>query len=349
MFTGHTEVADLALLVRVSRMYYERGMTQQEIARATGLSRPTISRLLDRAKRSGIVEIRILDPAQDAQSLADALARRFRLRRVVLADPSGGAEDNPRQRVGRAVAEYLQAQLRDGMTLGMAWGRTLREMALVLKPAHLANLTIVQMMGGLAALEDSLDTTGLAQEVGRALGGRTVQFLAPALVESPEVRRRILSTPEVRQAMEFLRRLDAAVVGIGAISPHVALVERGYVTAEAMAKCRRLGGRGEMLLQFFDADGHPMIGLNRRVIGMSLRDLARVPLVIAGVSGPPDKSEAVLAALRGRLVHVLITDVETARRVLRRANREEQTTKQITPTRHIELGNPTRRRKNLAG
>ncbi len=325
MFTPPTNPADVALLVRVSRMYYERGMTQQEIARATRLSRPTISRLLDRAKRVGIVEVRIVDPSSDAESIVATLVRRFGLREVILASPTVAGEP-PRQRVGRLVAEYLQCILRDGMTLGMSWGKTLREMALALKPAHLAHLTIVQMMGGLAVLEDSLDTTGLAQEVGRVLGGRTVQFLAPALVESPEVRRRIVSTPEVRQAMGFLRRLDAAVVGIGAISPHVPLVERGYFTAEAMDKYRHLGARGEMLLQFFDADGRPMVGLNRRVVGMSLRDLASVPLVIAGVSGPPDKSEAILAALRGRLVHVLITDVTTARRVLERVHEGQSAT-----------------------
>jgi len=331
MSSARTETASLALMVRVSRMYYEQGLTQQEVARATRLSRPTISRLLDRAKRVGIVEVRIVDPVGDTESLAATLVRRFGLREVILTSPTSAGE-NPRQRVGRMVAEYLQPLLRDGMTLGMSWGKTLREMGLALKPANLAHLTIVQMMGGLAALEDSLDTTGLAQEVGRVLGGRTVQFLAPALVENPEVRRRILSTPEVRQAMDFLRRLDAAVVGIGAISPHVPLVERGYFTAEAMDKYRHLGARGEMLLQFFDADGRPMVGLNRRVVGMSLRDLASVPLVIAGVSGPPDKSEPILAALRGRLVHVLITDVTTARRVLERAHEGQRATPGKTST-----------------
>jgi DNA-binding transcriptional regulator LsrR (DeoR family) len=59
-----------------------------------------------------------------------------------------------------------------------------------------------------------------------------------------------------------------------------------------------------------------------RVIGMPLSQLRRVPLVVAGVSGPPDKSEAILAALQGHLVHVLITDVETARLVLERADAE---------------------------
>ena len=128
------------------------------------------------------------------------------------------------------------------------------------------------------------------------------------------------ATPAVRQATEFLRRLDAAVVGIGAVSPHVSLVEREYLTAAEMVRYRRLGARGEMLLQFFDVNGDPLEALNRRVIGMSLGQLRRVPVVVAGVSGPPDKSEAVLAALRGHFVHVLITDAETARLVLKGAD-----------------------------
>lgn len=327
MFRTRTGPDSLALLVRVSRMYYEQGLTQQAIARLTRLSRPTISRLLERAKSAGIVEIRILDPVRDAESLAAAITRRFGLREVVLAGAATGTGGDPRQQVGRLVAEYLQSRLRDGMTVGVTWGKTLREMTLALKPAHLANLTVVQMMGGLAVLEDSVETTGLAQEIGRILGGKTVQFLAPALVEDPAVRRTILSTPAVRQAMEFLRRLDVAVVGIGAVSPHVSIVERGYLTAAAMARCQRLGACGEMLLQFFDADGRPLAALNRNIIGMTLRDLPRVSLVIGGVSGPPDKSEAILGALRGRLIHVLITDVEMARRVLARAEERDPATR----------------------
>jgi len=313
MFT--TSHDDIALLVHVSRMYHERGLTQEEIARAIHVSRPTVCRLLERAKRVGIVEIRVHDPLADDRALAEALTARFGLRHAILANVPPGEDARPL--VGGLVAEYVQGMLRDGMTLGVSWGKTLREMLLALKPARLQQLTVVQMMGGLAAVEDSVDTTGLAQEVGRLLGARTVRLLAPALIESPGVRRRVLSTPEVRQAMEFLRRLDAAVVGIGAVASHVPLVEHKYLSASAMTEYRKQGARGEMLLQFFDGAGRPMPRLNRGVVGLALEDLARVPQVVAGVSGPPDKSEAVLAALRGRLMHVLITDVETARRVLK--------------------------------
>src|SRR5947207_1222746 len=167
MFTAHLSPTELTLLIRVSRMYYEQELTQQEIARATGLSRPTISRALDRAKRAGVVQIRVLDPVGDSDALARTLAARFKLREVILADVGPDGQESPRTRVGRKVGEYLQGLLRDGMTLGVTWGKTLQEMALTLKPAHLADLTVVQMMGGLAVLEDSMETTRLAKEVAR--------------------------------------------------------------------------------------------------------------------------------------------------------------------------------------
>ncbi|HEV8309608.1 MAG TPA: sugar-binding domain-containing protein [Methylomirabilota bacterium] len=312
----------VALMVRIGRLYYEQGLTQQAIARATRLSRPTVSRLLERGRRTGIVTIRIQDPRQPARALEEVLARRFGLQQAILTAGEADADQEPRRSVGQVAATYLQSVLRDGMTVGVTWGKTLSEMALCLKPAHLARLTVVQMVGGLAVLEDTLDTTGLAKEVGRVLGGRTVQFLAPAFVEDADVRRTIRSTRPVRQVMDFLRRLDMAVVGIGAVSPHVPLVERGYLTPERMARCRRAGARGEVLLQFYDAVGRPLPPLNRSLIGMRLEDLPRVPVVVAVVSGPPDKTEAVLGALRGGLVHVLVTDLETARRVLEAADRE---------------------------
>lgn len=320
MFIPDRDGGLVPLMLRVSRMYYERGRTQAEIARATRVSRPTVSRLLERARRTGIVTIRIQDPSDAGRAIADTLAQRFDLTHVVLADPAASPGVEPRECVGKAAADYLPSVLRDGMTVGVTWGQTLREMALRLRPTHLANLTVVQMVGGLAVLEDTLDTTGLAKEVGRVLGARTVQFLAPAFVDDPDVRRTILSTPPVRQALDFLRRLDVAVVGIGAVSAHVPLVERGYLSARAMARCRRLGARGELLLQFYDAGGGPIPALNESLIGLRLDDLPRVPRVIAVVSGPPDKTEAVLGALRGRLIDVLVTDLDTARRVLRAAD-----------------------------
>ena len=40
------------LLVRISELYYQQNLSQQDISKITGISRPTISRLLDEAKET---------------------------------------------------------------------------------------------------------------------------------------------------------------------------------------------------------------------------------------------------------------------------------------------------------
>ena len=50
---------DLQTLLQVSRLYYEEHLTQAEIARTIGYSRPTVSRLLARAQQRGIVRVTI--------------------------------------------------------------------------------------------------------------------------------------------------------------------------------------------------------------------------------------------------------------------------------------------------
>ena len=45
-----------AQLVRASELYYERGLSQQKIADILGVSRPTVSRLLEEARKSGVEE-----------------------------------------------------------------------------------------------------------------------------------------------------------------------------------------------------------------------------------------------------------------------------------------------------
>jgi DNA-binding transcriptional regulator LsrR (DeoR family) len=301
-------------LVQISRLYYERGLTQDAIARAIRHSRPTVSRALERARALGIVQIRIHDPERSTAALAATLARRFGLREAVLAEADPGAPGAARTAVARAGAEYLQGRLRRGLVIGVTWGRSLRELVAALKPTDVEGLRVVQMLGGLGVVED--ETTGVAEDLARVLGARVVKLLAPAVVESEAARRAIAGTASVRQGLRHLREIQVAVVGIGAVDDDVALVERAYVTRPFIRRMRRLGARGEVLVQFLAADGRLLAHPRCRVIGFPLRDLPRLPLAVGVAAGPPDKSEAVLAALRAHLLHVLVTDVATAQRVL---------------------------------
>jgi DNA-binding transcriptional regulator LsrR (DeoR family) len=76
---------------------------------------------------------------------------------------------------------------------------------------------------------------------------------------------------------------------------------------------------GDVCLRFFDASGRPLVTeLDARVIGMELRQLRGVSRCV-GVAGGFRKFAAILGALRGRWINVLITDRRTAERLLKRS------------------------------
>jgi deoxyribonucleoside regulator len=77
-------VDDLHLVVSVARLYYEKGLKQEEIARRVKISRASVSLILAEARRKGIVEITIRNPLENHRELSQALASRFGLKRCVV-------------------------------------------------------------------------------------------------------------------------------------------------------------------------------------------------------------------------------------------------------------------------
>jgi len=69
---------------------------------------------------------------------------------------------------------------------------------------------------------------------------------------------------------------------------------------------------GDILGQFFDADGAVIdLPIHERRIGIDLSDLVNIPKVV-GVAGGLHKTEAILGALRGRFLDILVTNELTA-------------------------------------
>ena len=74
------------LSIDAARLYYESDMSQQKIANELGISRPSVSRLLQYAKDRGFVQIKIIDPTERGLSLADELCQKYNLKTVKIAN-----------------------------------------------------------------------------------------------------------------------------------------------------------------------------------------------------------------------------------------------------------------------
>ncbi len=115
-------------------------------------------------------------------------------------------------------------------------------------------------------------------------------------------------------------KLDAALVGIGtcAVDPSLKSGEN-FFTNEQFARARDLGAVGQVNLRFIDIEGNAIISaLGDLVIGVTLEQLRRCGRTIA-VAGGPTKYAAIQGAVRGGWVNSLVTDLQTAKHLLKAA------------------------------
>ena len=87
-----------------------------------------------------------------------------------------------------------------------------------------------------------------------------------------------------------------------------------YIGRAALQGLEQCGAVGDICGQFFDVQGHQCFE-ERRVLGIPLESLKALREVI-GVAGAIEKASAILGALRGGFVDVLVTDSIAARAVL---------------------------------
>ena len=303
------------LLLTVANLYYLQNRTQAQIAERLKISRPHISRLLKRARQEGIVTISIRSPFEHSPARTGELVSLFPLRDAVVV-PSGEAAA---ARVAEAAAAYLSSRLpRDGV-LGVSWGRTVRLVADNLSRGSHRSIEVVPLVGGMGSVGDEIHANEIARRAAARLGGRYYVLNAPALAETSRAQGALVRDPAVRDILGRAKRADVALVGIGGIVPGSTLVKSGYLQPDHLRRLKAAGAVGDICSRYFCLDGSLCpASLDSRVVGIELQDLRRVPWVVAVAVGG-EKAAAILGALRGRYVNVLVTDEATARLVLRMA------------------------------
>jgi DNA-binding transcriptional regulator LsrR (DeoR family) len=302
-------MSDFDQLVRASRLYYELGETQHQIAELLGVTRPQVSRLLKRARAEGIVEIRIVDTTAVERPAAERLRARHGLDAVHLAPTIAGPEDLTRRMVGRLAAEVLRAAVRPGAIVGIGDGAFVSATADALDDAATpVAVTIVPLCGGFW-------TSGQEREpyrrVADAFGGQVRGLMAPGLVDDAATKTALAAHAGIRAIADLWDRLDVALYGVGGPAWSESLVGK-----RVERELESGGAVGEVLVAPFDIDGRFVCpALRERVIAFDARRLGRVPAAI-GVAAGDAKVRPILGALRAGIVRTLVTDVATAEAVV---------------------------------
>jgi len=309
------QIDELRLMARVARMYYEQEMRQAEIAAQLGISQATVSRLFSRAKAEGIVRISVNVPQGVYSQLEEELIAAYSLRDAIVVDCPQEEEGVIQRQIGAAAAYYVESTIKPNEVIGLSsWSGTL--LALV-DAMHAVgrkhHVQVVQILGGVGNPGAELHATRLTSRFAKLVNGTAVFLPAPGVVGSAAMLQVMLADQYVQQALRLFEQVTLALVGIGAVEPSGLLADSGNIFPKAeLDLLRHAGAVGDILLRFFDARGEPVeTALDHRVVAMTLPQLRQVDRAV-GVAGGRRKREAILGALRGHLVNVLITDWFTA-------------------------------------
>lgn len=288
-------------LAEAAQRYYVDGWSQDQVAELLQTSRSNVSRLLDAARKEGVVRFVIDHPLRRHPALERTLVDRFHVRRaIVVAEP-----DPSLDLVGRTAAATLLRALEDGSTVAIGWGRTVESAIDSIESDRPRDIEVVQV-GGDLTMAPSASGHELVKRLADRLGGRHRFLHAPALVASETVAAELLSDEHIGRGLALAAGANVALIGIGV--PGVGFAEKAISDSytgdrhPAAVLCARL----------IDDDGEELPGpLSRRAIAIGLDDLRKIPETI-GVAAGTAKGPAIAAALEGRYIDTLICDQPAA-------------------------------------
>lgn len=302
-----------SLIAEICRMHYIDNLSQNEISYNLRTSKSAVSRLLKEGRERGIVTFNIKAYEDRLSPLEVKLEQYFKLKGAVVVSDEGIKSDEAiKKKVAKAAALLLQRRIRENDTIAVSWGTTLAEITKALNPPFHLNIDIVPLVGGIDNRGRDVHSNEIARQVSEAFKGKYYVLNAPVIVNSLVIREALKKEKTIKTVIDKAKSADIALVGIGSPKQNSTMLKLGYFSVKIFAKLADKGVVGDICTNFYDIQGNILnISLNNKIIGLGLRELKLVPIVI-GVASGEDKKEAILGALRGGFINIIVTNKEVA-------------------------------------
>lgn len=314
------------LMLKIFHDYYVRNLSQNEIAERHLISRKKVQRLLDKGREENLVEVRIRFPSRMYGELESALEDKYGLIEAHVCDVDDTDIGNRGMMVreaGEMAADYFLRILSNDMTVSITWSGHVAQM---LEEASRKigavrdkqkNVEFVLTLGAVAGSDPDIQTLDAARRLTNALNGKLHVLMAPGMTTTPDIQRAFMNEPQIARIVDKAKRADAAFFGVGSMngeSRQMSIIQR--LMPEMSKKLHTLGAVGDINGHFFDADGEPVASdLDEHLVGLTIQDIKNLPLTVGIVTGS-QRYNATKAILKGRVLKVLVTDVETARQLV---------------------------------
>lgn len=300
-------------------MYYLESLSQAEIAKRVNLSRPQISRYLKRARKVGMVEIKINKPSSIVnQKISSQIKSMLNLKDVVIS-PLGNASDKSEEKIIESIAirasSYLPSIISRSTVIGIGWGRTLYKTILAMDTYKTEReIFFVPLIGGIGQTAPHYQVNTLVDRIAEKFSAQRFFLNLPAFINQNDFHMLISEGKLFETMNEYWARLDLAIIGLG--GPAGAL--SAEIEPSIVKRLKEQKAVGDILGQFFKEDGKICTsGMEDKLVGVPISRLSKVENVVC-VSGGQDKVQGIISAARAGYFNILITDEMTAKSIIQK-------------------------------
>ena len=303
----------LSFLAEISNMYYNLGMTQSEIANKVSSTRFKIAKYLQEAREKQVVEISINYPRKRMLDLEETFKKKFDLKNIFILNTTIIPYDEIIPSLGKIGAKYLDSIIENNYIIGVLWGKTLANMIKYLNPKEKKSITVLQLVGSAAKDDPLIDSPELIRKVANSYGGGYKYLHTPLYVDNEYARAYLLQEPVIHDTLFLANKSDIILSGIGTTEAAFASsLWSKYLVHDQKPQ----NAVGCIYGHAYDINGKLINSdINKKVVGVDLKTILNIKYRIAIASGKL-KAEAILGALKGKFVNVLITDEDTALKIL---------------------------------
>lgn len=296
-----------ALMIKASWYYYFEEMTQQQVADQMDITRMRVIKLLEKARKSGIIQFRLRKDGEDRMSLERRMMSEFGLMDAFIVPASTDASIS-NAAIADAASMYILERLADNSTINIGYGDTPSRILNNIATMAEKSINCISLTGGVGYY--------LPDTRNNVFNAKLHLIPAPLLISSKEMAEALNQEPSITEMNRMIDVAQMTVVGIGAMHESATIFKSGLLNSNDFMYLNMQGAAGDLLCHFIDRNGNLLnTPLEERLISTPLETLKKLKNVI-GVAAGKNKVEAIHAALCGHYLDVLITDDRTAAKVL---------------------------------
>lgn len=307
--------AKIQKMVEIAKMYYEEDLTQNEIAKRIGVSRPLVSKMLSDAKEAGIVSISIKSPFATDEFLMEEIKKIYNIQGGMVI-PHSDTDYLTDQVILNNVISYIDTNLKNYKKFGLGWGKTISDLVQKMdfseKKMDLEGY-ICPLVGNISMPTKEFHSNELVMMFSQMTKLKPSYLFAPAFLSSEQEETLFINIENYKNIEKLWKKLDVVILGIG-----------NHPSVPDLATASRFGDKlhkekaiGNILSYYYDKNGRFISGDNDFSIKISLKDLKKVKQVI-GICSSKTNKEAVIGGLKTGLITHLIVDEALAKEIILR-------------------------------